>query len=299
MNVDTMTSAEIAARLEELTEGFLFKHVPPSAQALFFEALKRLRQQDGGQKNDVPGYERLAEILEAAYDQVARGKGKERHANDQPFHEQKMQSISDLVGSPAGLSFQAIKKIVEVKNLPTLPAKRRELLGAINYIAGLLIYLEDREAESIEKHNAETAEDTDFSFPDEVQIPTAISPRNIDALKDRLAQRIRKDAGLEPESSYEQFCKSMPPEHGAPYGEEKEDRFMFGGYEYQFTVAPDQNIVTGDVLGLNSRGHLEKAVPGIYQFCVCAAEDLRGPAALIRDGEAYNVPTGEETHDRT
>lgn len=94
---------------------------------------------------DVPGYEKLREVLEAAYDQAARGKGKERHAKDLPFHEQRMQTISQLIGSERGMAYQICKKVVEGLDLPTPEARRRELLGAINYIAGVLIYWDQAE----------------------------------------------------------------------------------------------------------------------------------------------------------
>jgi len=86
------------------------------------------------------GYEQLAEILEAAYDQAAKGKGAERHATNLPFHEQPMQTGSDLLGTDAGLAFQAIKKIREGRSFVELDRVERELLGAINYIAGMIIW---------------------------------------------------------------------------------------------------------------------------------------------------------------
>lgn len=94
---------------------------------------------------DVPGYESLREVLAAAYDQAARGKGKERHANDLPFHKQRMQSISHLLRSDAGMAYQVCKKVTEGLDLPTPEARRRELLGAINYIAGILIFWDESE----------------------------------------------------------------------------------------------------------------------------------------------------------
>lgn len=90
----------------------------------------------------VIGYEELEDVLERAYQQAAAGKGAERHATGQPFHEQPMQTISDLIGSADGLAFQAIKKIQESKRLPTRESQVRELLGAINYIAGMVIFIE-------------------------------------------------------------------------------------------------------------------------------------------------------------
>lgn len=89
-----------------------------------------------------PKYQKLHDVLRQAYDQAAAGKGAERHATGQAFHEQPMQTISDMVGSVDGMAFQAIKKIQESKRLPTRDAQVRELLGAINYIAGMVIFIE-------------------------------------------------------------------------------------------------------------------------------------------------------------
>lgn len=87
------------------------------------------------------GYDSLASVLKDAFDQASTGKGKERHANDLPFDEQPMQSISNLLDSTDGMEFQVIKKIKEAKSLPTLAQKERELLGAIVYTAGIIIKL--------------------------------------------------------------------------------------------------------------------------------------------------------------
>lgn len=91
-------------------------------------------------KMNVPGYESLADVLLAAYEQAAVGKGKERHANDLPFHEQPMQTCCDLLGTDAGLAFQAIKKLREGSQFEELERWEREALGAINYIAGMVIW---------------------------------------------------------------------------------------------------------------------------------------------------------------
>ncbi len=89
---------------------------------------------------NVAGYEKLADVLQRAYDQASAGKGKERHAGDLPFHEQPMQQIGDLVGEGFMLG-QAIKKLQESQRLPAGRAIA-ERLGAINYIAGSIIFLE-------------------------------------------------------------------------------------------------------------------------------------------------------------
>lgn len=87
-----------------------------------------------------PGYESLAGVLQRALDQAQAGKGAERHANSLPFEQQPMQTIAGQVGV-GFLTGQAIKKTQEGQ---TLPAGRdvAELLGAINYLAGAVIFLE-------------------------------------------------------------------------------------------------------------------------------------------------------------
>ncbi len=55
-----------------------------------------------------------------------------------------MQTISRLIGSHDGLLYQAVKKIQESKRMDK-DAAVRELLGAINYIAGAVIFLEAKE----------------------------------------------------------------------------------------------------------------------------------------------------------
>ncbi|HZZ05642.1 hypothetical protein [Paraburkholderia sp.] len=87
-----------------------------------------------------PGYDSLASVLRRAFDQAAKGKGAERHAQGAPFEAQPMQTISDLVGIGFVLG-QAMKKAQEAQRLPH-DAAVRELLGAINYIAGAVIFME-------------------------------------------------------------------------------------------------------------------------------------------------------------
>lgn len=88
-----------------------------------------------------PGYEKLADVLIRAYTQAAAGKGRERHANGQPFEDQPMSRINRQLGSIDGFIYQAQKKSLEAKRLPTERAKA-ELLGAINYLAGAVIALD-------------------------------------------------------------------------------------------------------------------------------------------------------------
>ena len=95
---------------------------------------------------NVPGYEQLADILTAAYNQAAVGKGAERHAGGQPFDQQPMQQISDLFDSPYGMAFQVCKKLHEGIKLDTLERQERELLGVINYTAGIILWLRRQSA---------------------------------------------------------------------------------------------------------------------------------------------------------
>lgn len=88
----------------------------------------------------VPGYESLIEVLIRAYDQASIGKGAERHGKDKPFTEQPMQHLIELYGQGFALG-QAGKKMQEALRLPH-DAAIRELLGAINYIAGAVIHME-------------------------------------------------------------------------------------------------------------------------------------------------------------
>ena len=86
-------------------------------------------------------YVKLADVLNKAYLQAAEGKGKERHANENNFEDQPIITISKLLNSNDGPLFQAMKKIQESKRLERDRAIN-ELLGAINYIAAAIIYLE-------------------------------------------------------------------------------------------------------------------------------------------------------------
>lgn len=87
-------------------------------------------------------YGTLADVLDRALEQASGGKGNERHAQGQPFEEQPMQTISRLLSSTEGMRFQAIKKIQESARMDQQDRRTAELLGAINYIAGIIIYEE-------------------------------------------------------------------------------------------------------------------------------------------------------------
>lgn len=87
-----------------------------------------------------PGYEHLAAVLEAAFKQASEGKGAERHARGNAFHEQHMQTISTLLNSDRGMAFQAIKKLTEGLDFEEIDRRERELLGVIVYVAGIIVW---------------------------------------------------------------------------------------------------------------------------------------------------------------
>lgn len=89
------------------------------------------------------GYEKLVAVFQAAHDQAAHGKGKERHANGLPFHKQRMQSISKLLDSPDGMAYQVVKKMTEGLQFEDHQQREKELLGAINYLAGIVIFFRE------------------------------------------------------------------------------------------------------------------------------------------------------------
>ena len=100
---------------------------------------------------NAPGYEQLSEVLRAAFDQAAYGKGAERHARGNDFDKQHMQTISTLLGTERGMAFQVCKKLTEGLDMEAYDRFERELLGVIIYTAGIIIWRK--------KNNPPTAED--------------------------------------------------------------------------------------------------------------------------------------------
>lgn len=97
-----------------------------------------------GEPPVMDNYALLSSVLDRAYDQAASGKGSVRHGQGLAFEDQPMFTISRLIGSHVGLIYQAIKKAQESQRLPT-DAAVKELLGAINYLAGAVIFLEEKD----------------------------------------------------------------------------------------------------------------------------------------------------------
>jgi hypothetical protein len=89
------------------------------------------------------GYEKLFNVFANAMHQAAKGKGRERHATDEPFERQQMCRITRAVGLgyPIG---QATKKAEESMRLGK--AGPFEILGAINFLAGAFIVMVEQTA---------------------------------------------------------------------------------------------------------------------------------------------------------
>ena len=92
------------------------------------------------------GYDSLRAIYAMALEQAQGGKGKERHANGQPFDQQPICQGGRRFGAGC-LIYQAWKKAHETPVLMTMDngTERaiRELLGVINYAAAAIIVLQE------------------------------------------------------------------------------------------------------------------------------------------------------------
>lgn len=89
-------------------------------------------------------YDALKAVLYRAAEQAESGKGKERHASNEPFTQQQICQFGRWLDSIDFQVGQACKKALEAKRLPKAKAVD-ELLGAINYLAAAVILLEEKE----------------------------------------------------------------------------------------------------------------------------------------------------------
>lgn len=106
--------------------------------------------------NTPTGYEALAAILQRAMDQASKGKGAARHAtNGAPFDQQPMQRLCESYGVGFALG-QAAKKTEESQILPP-GADVAELLGAINYLAGAILFIERSRAQAANENTPQKA----------------------------------------------------------------------------------------------------------------------------------------------
>ena len=90
-------------------------------------------------------YSTLHTVLQLAYDRASKGKGKERHANNQSFDQQVMARANRATNG--GFSYgQIMKKIEEIPNLKSDSERVNEMLDIIVYAAGyVLVNLEKKD----------------------------------------------------------------------------------------------------------------------------------------------------------
>lgn len=88
-----------------------------------------------------PEYSDLFEVLRDALEEAQEGKGAVRHGNGLSFTDQPALTITRSVGLGFPLG-QAMKKIQESQRMDPDAAKR-ELLGAINYLAAAVLFLDE------------------------------------------------------------------------------------------------------------------------------------------------------------
>lgn len=135
----------------EIVDSFALPHAPLPASAqpetVLLHWAATPRRPGGGispKPFNVDGYEALAKVLQRAYDQSARGKGRERHATGLPFHEQPIVRGAKDYG-PGGPLFQVGKKSREAFGMlqrAERDAAVHELLGAIVYAAAAVVAIE-------------------------------------------------------------------------------------------------------------------------------------------------------------
>lgn len=144
-------------------------------------------------------YRVLKDVLDAAFKQASEGKGAERHGQDGSldFMEQPMMAISALLNTDGGLAYQAIKKITEARGLLTFERQERELLGAINYIAGMIMHL--RRIDSVRRADAD--------FDNAAQQFESLS--GYQSARDKLKFSIAVDLATLPPEQAEAFRKAV------------------------------------------------------------------------------------------
>lgn len=90
-------------------------------------------------------YSALRAVLDDAFNQSAKGKGSERHANGKDFQRQPILEISRMVG-PGFATGQAMKKAQEATTMAArgdYDAATAELLGSIVYAAAAVIVIKE------------------------------------------------------------------------------------------------------------------------------------------------------------
>lgn len=133
-------------------------------------------------------YQKLRDVLEAAYRQSAEGKGKERHANARDFDRQPILEIGRMVG-PGYQTGQSMKKCQEAIGMIGRGEHAKavhELLGSIVYAAAAVVLITELSLEAKAKG--------DMLAPEPRTNPEGrpvFQPINESALRDRLEAAVR------------------------------------------------------------------------------------------------------------
>lgn len=121
-----------------------------------------------GQADNVEGYALLRGILDEAYDQSARGKGHDRHANGRYFDQQPIMEIGRMVG-PGFATGQVMKKAQEATSMAArgeVDAAVRELLGVIVYAASAVALVREKAPRTdVDRRRREASPDVARVYP--------------------------------------------------------------------------------------------------------------------------------------
>ena len=101
--------------------------------------------------DDYAAYAALADVLNDAYMQAARGKGSRRHSAGKPFLEQPILEIVRMQTTIDGHTYQIMKKAQEAGRMLSrgrYNAAVAELYGVINYAAAAVIRAREMETEA-------------------------------------------------------------------------------------------------------------------------------------------------------
>ncbi len=90
------------------------------------------------------GSDLFKKVLEGVFNFTLKEKGDERHGNGLDLWEQPWAKITETEGT-GFLTGQAIKKIMEIKNIPEKARKLNEIKGAISYLVFYYLYLDKKE----------------------------------------------------------------------------------------------------------------------------------------------------------
>ena len=202
----------------------------------------------------VDSYMPLEQVLLAAYAQASMQKGKERHAQGDVFLDQPIITIGQLLKSPDGEAYQAIKKVREGLMMHrTGESERciREILGAINYLAATAILVAE------ESHNRgirEFEEQQRVFEPDNFSAAIAAAEITVDELATLMSLRegTSKVVLVPSDSWYKALASAVPvAEITCPgYGEEPTREQLIRALEVQNMKIPDyalDHLWGGDV----------------------------------------------------